>query len=47
MRLRKPNPYPEALVATLAEHFKSADDLEAAYVMDWYNSEEALHRPPH
>ena len=42
MRLRKPNPYPEALVATLAEHFKSADDLEAAYVMDWYNSEEAL-----
>jgi hypothetical protein len=42
MRLRKPNPYPEALVATLAEHFKSVDDVEAAYVMHWCDSGEAL-----
>ena len=42
MLLRKPNPYPEALVATLTEHFKSVDDLDAAYVMHWYNSGEAL-----
>ena len=34
--------YTEALLATLVEHFKSVDDLEAAYVMEWYNSGETL-----
>ena len=42
MLLRKPKPYPEALLAMLAKHFKPVDDLEAAYVMQWYNSSEAL-----
>ena len=40
--LGKPNPHPELLLATLAEHFKTVDDLQAAYVTQWYNSDESL-----
>ena len=42
MLLRQPNPPPEALLAMLAEHFKSVETVEAAYVMEWENSEEML-----
>ena len=40
--LGKPNPHPELLLATLAEHFKNVEELQAAYVTQWYNSDESL-----
>ena len=40
--LGKPKKHPEALLATLAEHFKTVDDLEAAHVMQVHNSDESL-----